>query len=270
MMASDLDSSFLPEDFVETFEQYDDKKLIKKIYEKSYLADEMKFMKIIGDLDEQWGPRLQKDPLVSLYRSLYGHYRRNVEFRYNQIRDEINEVQKLYVAGIISMQKSRALYPDANFTLRVAYGKAEGYRPRDGVYYGYQTSMKGLMEKYETGLPDYEVPEKLRELYHSGDFGIYGQDGDMPVAFTGSVHTTGGNSGSPAINADGQLVGINFDRCWEGTMSDIVYDPRVCRNIMMDIRYLLFIIDKFAGAGYLLDEMELVAEQEEKSGRSQF
>jgi hypothetical protein len=261
MMKNDLDKAFLPEDFIEALDKYDNEKLIKKIYDNSYLTDEAKFMEIIGDFDEKWNSRLQKDPLVSLFQSLQNHYMRNVEFVYNQIRNEINEVQKRYVTGIVSMQKDSALYPDANFTLRVSYGKAEGYQPRDGVAYGYQTSMQGLMEKYETGSPDYDVPEELLELYQSGDFGTYAAEGgEMPIAFTGSVHTTGGNSGSPAINAEGQLVGINFDRCWEGTMSDIMYDPEVCRNIMVDIRYLLFIVDKFAGAGYLLDEMELISE----------
>ena len=258
MLKEDLDPSFLPADFVEMFDKLDDEKLVKKVYNKSYLADENKFREVIRDFDGKWISRLQKDPLVKLYTSLNAHYKKNVEFVYNELREEIDAVQKVYMDGIMLMQKDNALFPDANFTLRVAYGKAEGYQPRDGVSYNYFTTLGGVMEKYETGTLDYIIPEKLKELYQAADYGIYGQDGQMPVAFTGSVHTTGGNSGSPAINAQGQLVGINFDRCWEGTMSDIFYDPQVCRNIMMDIRYMLFIVDHFAGAGYLLDEMELV------------
>ena len=152
------------------------------------------------------------------------------------------------------------MYPDANFTLRVAYGQVEGYEPRDGVNYSYYTTLKGIMEKNSQDIPDYQVPERLRYLYESGDFGEYESNGEVPVAYIASIHSTGGNSGSPAINAQGQRVGLNFGRCWEGTMSDIMFDPDQCRNIMLDVRYMLFIIDKFAGAGYLIDEMELVSE----------
>lgn len=162
------------------------------------------------------------------------------------------------MAGIIAFQQNKKLYPDANFTMRVAYGKVEGYQPRDGVRYAHYTTLNGIMEKDVPEIYDYNVPQKLRDIYSSGDFGSYAVDGTVPVAFSASVHTTGGNSGSPAINADGQLVGLNFDRCWEGTMSDIMFDPDRCRNIMLDVRYILFIIDKFAGAGYLLDEMEIL------------
>ena len=154
--------------------------------------------------------------------------------------------------------KEKKFYPDANSTLRVTYGKAKGYNPRDAVKYDYYTYLDGVMDKYKPGDYEFDVPEKLRALYKSKDYGQYGSNGKMPVCFIAMNHTTGGNSGSPALDAYGNLVGLNFDRAWEGTMSDINYDPSICRNIMVDIRYILFIVDKYAGAGHLIKEMKLV------------
>lgn len=134
----------------------------------------------------------------------------------------------------------------------------KGYEARDAVKYDYYTYLDGVMEKYKPGDYEFDVPEKLRSLYHTKDYGQYGANGKMPVCFIGTNHTTGGNSGSPALDAYGNLVGLNFDRVWEGTMSDLNYDPSICRNIMVDIRYVLFIVDKFAGAGNLIKEMKLV------------
>jgi len=149
------------------------------------------------------------------------------------------------------------LYPDANFTMRLTYGKVDGYQPEDGVQYQYYTTLSGVMEKGTEGFEDYTIPDRLRDLYKAKDYGRYGANGTMPVCFIASNHTSGGNSGSPVLDADGRLIGINFDRNWEGTMSDVYYDPALCRNISVDIRYVLFLIDKFAGAGYLLEEMDI-------------
>jgi hypothetical protein len=161
--------------------------------------------------------------------------------------------------GLMESQPDKIFFSDANSTFRIAYGKVDDYKPRDGVDYFYQTSLKGIIEKDNPDIYDYDVPDKLKELYKNKDYGKYADaKGFMPVCFTASNHTTGGNSGSPVLNGNGQLIGINFDRNWEGTMSDIMYDPDMCRNIALDIRYVLFIIDKFAGAGYLVDEMTLV------------
>lgn len=262
MLKNDLDASFLPEDFRELLEKYDDEKLLKKVYKKSILADRQELLQAVREFDDKWISKIQKDPVVALFHSLRRHYKRNVEHVHESILADIEQVQKTYMSGIMSMQKGKQFYPDANFSLRVAYGKVEGYQPRDAVTYRHYTTLEGVMEKDDPEVYDYHVPQKLRELYESEDYGEYAANGDMRVAFTASVHTTGGNSGSPAINADGHLVGLNFDRCWEGTMSDILYDPEQCRNIMLDMQYMLFLIDKFAGAGYLLDEMELVGEEE--------
>ena len=154
--------------------------------------------------------------------------------------------------------KEKAFYPDANSTLRVSYGNVKGFNPRDAVTYDYYTYLDGVMDKYKPGDYEFDVPEKLRNLYKQKDYGQYGAGGKMPVCFIARNHTTGGNSGSPALDAHGNLIGLNFDRVWEGTMSDINYDPSICRNIMVDIRYVLFIVDKYAGAGHLVKEMKLV------------
>ena len=141
----------------------------------------------------------------------------------------------------------------------MTYGKVEGFKPQDGKTFRHFTTLEGIMEKENPDIYDYVVEPKLKELFEKKDYGRYAdKDGSMHVAFTASVHTTGGNSGSPILNADGQLLGLNFDRCWEGTMSDLVYDPDICRNISVDIRYVLFIMDKFAGAKHLVDEMTIV------------
>jgi hypothetical protein len=141
----------------------------------------------------------------------------------------------------------------------VAYGKIEGYFSRDAVYYNHYSTLKGIIEKDNPEIFDYDVPDKLKQLYLSKDYGPYaGTDGEVAVCFIANNHTTGGNSGSPVINARGRLIGLNFDRAWEGVASDMVFNPEQSRNISLDIRFALFIIDKFAGAGYLLNEMTII------------
>ena len=158
----------------------------------------------------------------------------------------------------MEFNKEMIFYPDANSTLRVAYGKIMGYKSKDAVYFTHYTTLKGIMEKDNPAIFDYDVPDKLKDLYAKRDFGRYTQNGEVPVCFIANNHTTGGNSGSPVLNADGQLIGVNFDRAWEGVASDMAFNPDQSRNISLDIRYALFIIDKFAGAGYLLNEMKIV------------
>jgi len=164
-----------------------------------------------------------------------------------------------YIAGIIEMDKDRVWYPDANFTIRFTYGKVVDYFPRDALYYSYYTTLKGVMEKEDPSDPEFVVSDRLKELYKNQDYGRYAnQYGEMPVCFISNNDITGGNSGSPVINGKGELVGIAFDGNWEAMSGDIVFEPEVQRTISVDIRYVLFIIDKFAGANYLLDEMKIV------------
>ena len=162
--------------------------------------------------------------------------------------------------ALIQAFPDRRFYPEANSTMRVTYGQVASYSPTDAVTYNPVTYLGGVMEKYKPGDYEFDVDEKLIQLYEDKDYGDYAdkENGKLPVCFIGTNHTTGGNSGSPAIDAHGNLIGLNFDRAWEGTMSDLNYDPSICRNIMVDARYILFIIDKYAGAKHLIDEMKLV------------
>ena len=178
---------------------------------------------------------------------------------------KMESLYKIYMQGLMEYAKStgkpalgkKIFYPDANSTLRVAYGKVAGYSPSDAIYYKPVSTLTGIMEKDNPDIYDYDVPQRLRELYAAGDFGKWNVEGSIPVAFIATNHTSGGNSGSPMLNAEGQLVGVNFDRVWEGTMSDVVFDPDFCRNISLDIRYVLFLLDKYAGAQWLLDELTI-------------
>ena len=192
------------------------------------------------------------DPAYAFRKAFTEHYNHVLLPEYLRISDEITALYKDYMQGQMEFEPEKAFYPDANLTLRVAYGNVAGYSPSDGVYYKPVSTLTGIMEKDNPEIFDYDVPQKLRELYATG---LYD---DMPVCFIATNHTSGGNSGSPVIDADGNLIGLNFDRVWEGTMSDIAFDPAFCRNICLDIRYLLFVVDKVCGAGALLDELEFV------------
>jgi hypothetical protein len=184
-------------------------------------------------------------------------YATAVSGKLNEYQASINRLQRSYMQAQMDVFSGKTFYPDANSTLRLTYGKVKPYKPRDGVQYDLYTYLDGVMEKYKPGDYEFDVPQKLLDLYAKKDFGPYGSNGRQPVCFIAANHTTGGNSGSPALNANGELVGLNFDRVWEGTMSDINYDPDICRNIMVDIRYVLFIVDKFAGAKNLIAEMNI-------------
>ncbi|MDX5483164.1 MAG: S46 family peptidase [Hymenobacteraceae bacterium] len=234
-------------------------KYAEEVYSKSAFTSEAGVKKVLADVKAGRKDALKNDPAFQLASSINDYYRTNVLPTYNQVNDNLNLLYRTYVAGLREMQSDKNFYPDANSTLRVAYGIVEPYEPVDGVKYKYYTTLEGIIEKAESGAAeDYAIPARLKELYEKKDYGIYGVNGELPVAFIASNHTTGGNSGSPVINAHGQLIGTNFDRNWEGTMSDIVYNPNQVRNIAVDARYMLFIVDKFAGAGHLVQEMTLV------------
>jgi len=174
-----------------------------------------------------------------------------------QFRTQYAKGQKLYIAGMLEMKNGKAMYPDANFTMRMTYGKVKNYSPKDGVIYDYITTLDGVMQKEDPNNWEFVVPEKLKELYARKDFGPYAlKDGRMPVAFLTTNDITGGNSGSPVLNGKGELIGTAFDGNWESMSGDILFEPLLQRCINVDIRYTLFIMDKFGGAGYLLNEMK--------------
>ncbi|MBB4807713.1 hypothetical protein HNP38_003029 [Chryseobacterium defluvii] len=202
---------------------------------------------------------IKNDPVYILFSSLKEAYMKTADPHYTSLQAKIDALQKKFMAQQMATDKDRKFFPDANSTLRVTYGKVKGSAPRDAVSYDYQTHLAGVIEKYIPGDYEFDVPKKLIDLYGKKDFGVYkDKTGDVPVAFTATNHTTGGNSGSPALDAYGNLVGLNFDRQWEGTMSDINYDPRFSRNIMVDTKYILFVIDKFADSKWLIDEMKII------------
>lgn len=232
--------------------------LAAKTYGATLLDDAKETMKLLEKPAGELISTLKEQQVIRLYQDLLKTYQIQVQSKLGELTTNINKLQRTYMQAQMDVFKERKFYPDANSTLRVTYGNIKGYQPRDAVKYDFYTYLDGVMDKYKPGDYEFDVPAKIRELYKNKDYGQYGDNGKMPVCFIAKNHTTGGNSGSPALDANGNLVGLNFDRAWEGTMSDINYDPSICRNIMVDIRYVLFVVDKYAGATHLIKEMKLV------------
>ena len=199
---------------------------------------------------------------AEIYKNTNDWFKENIAPTLTNVNKEINLLYRAYMKGQMEYNDAtnggKVFYPDANSTLRVTYGKVKGYKPADAIYYTPVSSLDGIIEKDNPEIYDYNIPQKLRDIHAAKDYGQWEVDGSVPVAFIAMNHTSGGNSGSPVLDAEGNLIGVNFDRVWEGTMSDVVYDPEICRNISIDIRYALFIIDKLAGANHLLNEMEIL------------
>ncbi|RHV98548.1 S46 family peptidase [Culturomica massiliensis] len=251
-------SEWVPEGVAEAAEGKGITLFAEEMFRKSVFTDPDRTFSFIDKLDSKSVSKVSRDPAYLLINSIVGFSREKVLSPLNQINREIQQLNRLWLAGLMEMESDKVFYPDANSTLRIAYGTIGGYSPSDAVRYNYYTTLSGIMEKDNPAIYDYNIPQKLRDIYASGDFGPYTQNGEVPVCFIANNHTTGGNSGSPVLNARGELIGLNFDRAWDGVMSDMQYDPEICRNIAVDIRYVLFIIDKIGDARYLLDEMEIV------------
>lgn len=258
-----IDNIFKPEFFSTINSKYkgDYNAFTDYVFEKSMFDDENSIITFLDNYKPKSYKKILKDPVYKMSVEFYTIYMLKLKSPMAKINAKLDSLQRRYMKAQIDMEPAKRFYPDANFTLRVSYGNVNGYSPKDAVYYKHYTTLEGIIEKENPDIYDYVVEDKLKELYLNKDYGKYAaKDGSLRVAFAASNHTTGGNSGSPVLDADGNLVGLNFDRCWEGTMSDLVYDPTVCRNISLDIRYFLFIVDKYAGAGYLVEEMDLVEE----------
>ena len=250
-------TEFQPEFFKELLEKFGcTDNIVSDIFANSIFVAKDKVMSILDDGVTQ--NMFDNDPAVLFYQKFNDHFNDNIKPIIDRSNSKLAIFYRKYMRGQMEFDQQKNFYPDANSTLRITYGKVKGYSPADGIYYNHLSTLEGIMQKDNPDIYDYNIPQKLRDIYKTKDFGRWAVNGTVPVCFVASNHTSGGNSGSPVINAEGNLVGINFDRVWEGTMSDIVYDPEICRNISLDVRYVLFVIDKVAGAGHLLNEMKLV------------
>ena len=204
------------------------------------------------------GIDLSNDPAV-LLKDKVKEAATNLLNAYTKEAQELNNCSKKYAAALLEWQKDKPSYPDANFTCRLTYGTVKGYEPKDGVIYKYYTTLKGVIEKEDPDNYEFRVPSKVKELYQNKDYGIYADaEGNLRTCFLTNLDITGGNSGSPVLDADGNLIGLAFDGNWEAMSGDVIFEPELQRCICVDIRYVLFMMDKFGGAGYLLNEMNII------------
>ena len=242
-----LPDEFKPQYFKDKLAQFGSIEAWKNsLFASTVFADKEKVLAI------KEGENLNSDPAIEMFSAFNNWFTKDLRPVVMETSNELRLLYRDYMRGQMEFEKDKAFYPDANLTLRVAYGKVAGYKPADAIEYKPVSTLKGIMEKDNPDIFDYNIPQTLRDIYAEG-----GHE-DQPVCFIATNHTTGGNSGSPVLNADGNLIGINFDRVWEGTMSDIAFDPEVCRNISLDVRYLLFNIEAIGHAAYLFDEMVFV------------
>jgi hypothetical protein len=225
---------------------------------KSTFQDSTALFKLLNSFGKKSADKFKKDYYYRNAVAMVDQFNTKINPTYRTMTAQIDYLMQQYTEAQSRMGMNKPEWADANSTLRITYGKVEGSEPRDGEIYKYYTTSEGMLQKYATGHVDFELNPRIIELYKNKEFGPYAVNGELRICYTGSNHTTGGNSGSPALDANGNLIGINFDRSWESTMSDIMYNPEICRNIMVDARYVLWVIDIYAGAGYLLDEMKIV------------
>jgi len=235
-----------------------------ELYNNSVFNDEAKWRNILQLPSTEAIMGINNDPIIKLLKEANDFNLAVLSPKSNDLQNQITTLQRSYMKAQMEVFNEKKFYPDANSTMRVSYGKVKSYSPKDGVTYNIQTTIDGVMEKYIASDYEFDLDAHYRDLYNRKDYGRYGQKGTLPVCFLGANHTTGGNSGSPVIDANGNLIGLNFDRVWEGTMSDMNYDSEICRNIIVDIRYVLWIIDKYAGAQNLINEMTIVQKNKSK------
>ena len=229
-------------------------KFVDAMFDKSIFVDKTKHKTF---RDKPTKKILDKDPGLKASRSIFEKFM-ELQKKAAEFDTDLAKGSRLYIAGLMEMHKDRVFYPDANFTMRLTYGTVGDYDPQDAVHYSHLTTLKGVMEKEDPDNFEFVVEEKLKELYEKKNYGVYGKEGVMPVCFTTNNDITGGNSGSPVINGNGELIGLAFDGNWEAMSGDIAFEPELQKCINVDIRYVLFIMDKFAGAKHLVDEMTLV------------
>ncbi len=249
-----LPSQFLPNEF----KNLNVSELTNTIYATTKLTKLENFRNLVEGDTKSVIEKINADKGYQVLKAMADAHTKNVLPKYDELNLKNSATQRTYMKAILELFPNNRIFPDANSTLRVTYGKVKGYKPNDGITYEPFTYLDGVMEKYVPDDYEFNVPKKLIDLYNTKDYGVYGVKGKMPVAFIATNHTTGGNSGSPALDAEGNLIGLNFDRVWEGTMSDIFYSPEICRNIMVDIRYVLFIVDKYANAENLIKELKII------------
>jgi hypothetical protein len=257
-----ISADFHPKFYAELDKKFrgDYSRFASHVYSKTLFTSRSKVENLLNDPTNKSLKTILKDPLYLIAAQTNEMADNKINPQVALLEFRLNGLYRKYTAGLMEMMPDKVFFPDANRTLRVAYGHVSGFTPRDAVYYKHYTTLAGIMEKDNPDIYDYDVPSDLKKLFRMKDYGIYGMNSAMPVAFIATNHTSGGNSGSPVINAGGQLIGLNFDRVWEGTMSDIMFDPEMCRNISVDIRYVLFLTEKYAGAGHLLEEMTILKE----------
>jgi len=225
------------------------------VYKRSIFSSLENFNKFI---DNPSLKALESDPAFITSTSFVGNYRGKFQPKITEIQARIERGNRSFIAGLREMMPEKKFYPNANSTMRLTYGQVKEYEPRDAVEYEEYTTIKGVIEKEDPNDPEFIVPAKLKELYNAKDYGIYGQDGTLNTCFISNNDITGGNSGSPVINGKGQLIGCAFDGNWEAMSGDIFFEDKIQRTISVDIRYVLFLIDKLGGAGNIVDEMKLM------------
>lgn len=256
MYYRNVDPEQQPDELKAIYKKYkgDFSSYARKVFEKSIFADQAR---IESFLNSPSAKQLSKDPVFKLASAFQKFYNENISAPVRPAYEKLSRGNRFFIAGLREMQPRKKFYPDANFTMRLTYGQILDYYPADAVHYDYYTTLKGVMEKEDPDNWEFVVPDKLKELYNKKDYGIYSPDGEMKVCFISNLDITGGNSGSPVINGKGELIGLAFDGNWEAMSGDIVFEPEIQRTISVDIRYVLFIIDKFAGATRLIEEMDL-------------